>query len=115
MNGITILNTIEVNQSFVLFVSVIVPLLIMCVGLKLLATGTESHGDNSITWARAGLAVMIIGLFSFIGTNNRMFNDYYKHTRYEVSVDKSADMVRFKTLYKTLDKRGDIYVVIERE
>lgn len=112
MEGVTILNTIEVITSTwgfsiagLLFAIVALLILIGTIFSIIKDEGLEASVFGLIT----GISVFI-SLMCF-GTANEYF-DYYK---YQVIIDDSVSLTEFMEKYEILDQEGLIYTVKEKE
>ena len=109
MDGITILNTIEVtgisrNAIIVFMVSFFIALFLMFM---------LEVSENSCV-----LVYLFIDLIVFIGC---VFVSWYQsenhktgEIRYEVTIDDTVSMTEFNKKYEIIEQRGDIFVVKER-
>ena len=110
MDGVTILNTIEVtgisrNVIIAFMASFVIGLFLMAI-LEL--------SENSCV-----LVYLLIDLIVFIGC---VFVSWYQlenrktgELQYEVTIDDSVSMTEFNKKYEIIEQRGDIFVVKERE
>lgn len=114
MDGVTILNTIEVtgaskNVIIATLIGFVIALLIMFI----LEASEDSIFD---TFLLILLISNIFGLFAcfFVGTYQ---NENHKtvELRYEVTIDDTVSMTEFNKKYEIIEQRGDIFVVKERE
>lgn len=110
MDGVTILNTIELtgvgkNVIIALVVSFFIALFLMFI---------LQVSKNSCV-----LVFLLIDLIVFIGC---VFVSWYQlenrktgELQYEVTIDDSVSITEFNKKYEIVEQRGDIFVVKERE
>ena len=112
MEGVTILNTIEVMASTWGFS--IVGLIIAILSLLFLIGIIFSIIKNEvfITSFLSMLVVfdVLISIMCFSSAN-----EYFDHYEYQVIIDDSVSLVEFTEKYEILDQEGLIYTVKEKE
>ena len=109
MDGVTILNTIEVTGiSRIVIIAFMASFII---GLFLMSILELS--ENSCV-----LVYLLIDLIVFIGC---VFVSWYQsenhktgEIRYEVTIDDTVSMTEFNKKYEIIEQRGDIFVVKEK-
>lgn len=110
MDGVTILNTIEVTGASK---NVIIATLI-CFVIALLIMFILKASEDSIfdTFLLILLIGDVFGLFAcfFVGTYQ---NENHKtgELQYEVTIDDTVLMTEFNKKYEIIEQRGDIFVV----
>ena len=114
MDGVTILNTIEVTGASK---NVIIATLI-CFVIALLIMFILKASEDSIfdTFLLILLIGDVFGLFTcfFVGTYQNG-NHKTGELQYEVTIDDTVSMTEFNKKYEIIEQRGDIFVVKERE
>ena len=112
MEGVTILNTIEVMGSTWGFsiVGLIVAILTLFVLIGTILSITKDGGSEIFLSSLVVAIGIFISLMCF-GTANEYF-DYYK---YQVIIDDSVSLIEFMEKYEILDQEGLIYIVREKE
>lgn len=112
MEGVTILNTIEVMASTWGFS--IVGLIIAILTLFILIGTIFSIIKNEvfITYFLSPFVVFgfVISTMCFSSAN-----EYFDHYEYQVIIDDSVSLVEFTEKYEILDQEGLIYTVKEKE
>ena len=106
MDGIQILNTIEIQQnSSIADFGVI--LIILGVFLALIAIGCNER-KMIIMFS----IIALVGLILLCYTEG---TEIETKTRYETIIDKSVSYIELTEKYKIIDQRGDIWVLEEKE
>ena len=112
MEGVTILNTIEVMECTWGFS--IVGLIIAILSLLFLIGIIFSIIKNEV------IITSFLSLFVVFGVviSTMCFgsvNEYFDHYKYQVIVDDSVSLIEFTEKYEILDQEGLIYTVKEKE
>ena len=128
MNGVTILDTIEIyNVSGWQFVLGMVPLIlgaIICFVRMYIAynKGTEEEKANMMIsykhWSPKELLVVVLGCILSVVLMvcmQKFCPADHVETQYEVSVDKTVSLVDFYDRYTIIEERTDTFLVKERE
>ena len=112
MEGVTILNTIEVMGSTWGFsiIGLIVAILSLFILISIIFSVIKDEGAESILLSLVAAVGIFISLMCF-GTANEYF-DYYK---YQVIIGDSVSLTEFMEKYEILDQEGLIYIVKEKE
>lgn len=112
MEGVTILNTIEVMASTWGFS--IVGLIIAILSLLFLIGIIFSIIKNEVIITSFLSLLVVFGVI----ISTMCFgsaNEYFDHYEYQVIVDDSVSLVEFTEKYEILDQEGLIYTVKEKE
>ena len=112
VEGITILNTIEVMGSTWGFsiVGLIIAILTLFILIGVIFGIIKNEGPEAVLLSLLAVLGVLISLMCF-GTANEYF-DYYK---YQVIIDDSVSLTEFMEKYEILDQEGLIYTVKEKE
>lgn len=112
MEGVTILNTIEVMASTWGFsiAGLIVAILTLFILIGAIFSIVKDEGPEATLLCAVAVVGIFVSLMCF-GTANEYF-DYYK---YQVVIDDSVSLTEFMEKYEILDQEGLIYTVKEKE
>lgn len=112
MEGVTILNTIEVMAGTWGFsvMGLIVAILTLFILIGIIFSIIKNEGLEAALLSLFVALGVLISLMCF-GTANEYF-DYYK---YQVIIDDSVSLTDFMEKYEILDQEGLIYTVKEKE
>lgn len=111
MDGITILNTIVVDECAHWVLPVSLSLAIVCIGAFLLMI-TSSGGADTICFgivsvlALIGVLIIVIGSQKHWRTNER--------NQYECIIDDSVSINEVYENYNVIERRGEIWVLEEK-
>lgn len=111
INGVTELNSIDVYTTpwwlaITLFISIV--LLVIC-AITMANIQKPSRSLVLVLGISAIILVVVVGALG-ISCSFGVF-DEYSYTKYEVIVDDTVNVNDFNNTYKTIEQRGDIYVV----
>lgn len=113
MDGITILNTIDVySDKRALIISLMFFIAINIVGIALCINEKIKH-DNIISGAIIMLICFFLGLVFSVAISNYAKKEYV-YTQYEVLIDDSVNLKEFNEKYEIIDQRGEIYTIKEK-
>lgn len=112
MDGITILNVTEVSENSTLLLVVIIVIMIGAIVNTvnlLLSTDTKQCVQYGIlTLLLLALSIVVV----FAMDKNREANT---HNQYECLIDKSVSMEDIYEKYTVIERRGDIWVLEDKE
>ena len=112
MEGITILNTVEVMASTWGFS--IAGLFFAIVTLLILIVAIFNTIYDEISGAACFYSIAAFGIFVSL-LNFGSANEYFDHYKYQVIIDDSVSLTEFMEKYEILDQEGLIYTVKEKE
>ena len=112
MEGVTILNTIEVMTGTWGFsvIGLLIAILTLFILIGVIFSIIKNEGLEAALLSLFVALGVLISLMCF-GTANEYF-DYYK---YQVIIDDSVSLTEFMEKYEILDQEGLIYTVKEKE
>ena len=106
MDGVQILNTIEIQQNSPI-ADLGVMLLILGAFLALIAIGCN---ERKMLIMFSIIALVGLILLCYIGRT-----EIKTKTRYETIIDKSVSYIELTEKFKVIEQRGDIWVLEEKE
>ena len=114
MDGVTILNTIELTGvSMETWVVLLVSGFILCALMLFPAPTVSSNTENLII-----LLVVVDVIILFSSMFVAVYQSENRKTgklQYEVTIDDTVSMTEFNKKYEIVEQRGDIFVVKERK
>ena len=114
MDGVTILNTIELTDaSFGTVVTLVITGVVFFILLFCMWLTSGSKVDNLLFFLFVVDAIVIL-----VNTAIAAYqSENYKtgEIQYEVTIDDSVSMTEFNKKYEIVEQRGDIFVVKERK
>lgn len=111
MTGVTILNTIEVVITGNIALGLIVGGFVGCALFGILLI-VSSYNDNLFfTWL-SGICCLISACCIVAGGFS---SPKFHHYEYEVLIDEEVNLVDFYEKYDIIEKKGEIYVIKEKE
>lgn len=106
MEGVRILNEISPMSAGIYFcIGLFIALGILILSLSLIATLDK----------RSRFIPILISLIPFMIAIILFYTQYTKPMKYEAIIDDNVKISEFEEKYKIIKKRGDIYVIEERE
>ena len=113
MDGVTILNTIELTgTSPGAFVTLVITGLLFLI-LMSCAEPINPKADGLVIFLIASSAIAFLvcmGIMVYQSENRKT-----GELQYEVTIDDTVSMTEFNKKYEIIEQRGDIFVVKERE
>ena len=114
MDGVTILNTIELTDaSFGTVVTLAITGVVFIILLFCMWLTSGSKVDNLLFFLFVVDAIVILvntAIATYQSENHKT-----GEIQYEVTIDDSVSMTEFNKKYEIVEQRGDIFVVKERE
>lgn len=114
MDGVTILNTIELtNASLGVFVALVITGLLFLTLMSVVPETDSPKTNNLVIFLIASSAIafiVCIGIAAYQSENHKT-----GELQYEVTIDDSVSMTEFNKKYEIVEQRGDIFVVKERK
>ena len=107
MEGVRILNEIS-SISEDVWISIG---LFILIGIVVLLYGLTSCDFDR----RSKIGMSLVSLVPFIIAIIVFFTNYLSPMKYEVIIDDNVKLVEFEEKYRIIERRGNIYVVEERE
>lgn len=113
MDGVTILNTIELTApSPGVIVTLVVTGLLFLILISVPET-SSSKTDNLVIFLIVSSAIAFLVCMSIVIYQSD--NHKTGKLQYEVTIDDSVSMTEFNKKYEIVEQRGDIFVVNERK
>ena len=112
MEGVTILNTIEVMASTWGFsiIGLIIAILTLFILIGTIFSITRNEGLEACLLS----LIVVVGIFVSLMCFNTA-NEYFDYYKYQVVIDDSVLLTEFMEKYEILDQEGLIYTVKEKE
>lgn len=111
MDGITILNTIVINECAKWILPTILVLSIVCIGTFLLML-ISSGGTDTICLGITSTLALISVLIIFIGSKSRWRTN--ERNQYECIIDNSVGINEVYENYDVIERRGEIWVLEDK-
>ena len=112
MDGITILNVTEVSENSTLL---LVALIFLAIG-AIINTANLLLSDDAKQCILYGIfTITLLALSIVVGVTMDKDREANKHNQYECLIDKSVSMEDVYEKYTVIERRGDIWVLEDKE
>lgn len=112
MDGITLLNVTEVSENSTLF---LVALIFLIIGAILNTANLLLSTDTKQCVLYGIFTVTLLALSIVVGTTMDKDREENAHTQYECLIDKSVSLEDVYEKYTVIERRGDIWVLEDKE
>ena len=112
MDGITILNVTEVAENSTLF---LVALIFLIMGAILNTVNLLLSTDTKQCVLYGIFTVTLLALSIVVGVTMNKDREANAHNQYECLIDKSVSMEDVYEKYTVIERRGDIWVLEDKE
>lgn len=109
MDGITVLNKIDIMKTPNLFIFVAILGVVFLFILTFIAANTNNSSLVCID------VFLLFCLFIFVLCLAGGVFDKYSYTKYEVTIDNSVKITEFLDTYEVVEQRGDIWVIKDKK
>ena len=124
MNGITIINSIDINTlAFWQFVVGMIPLIISAIiyfvklHTALKNRTLEEQNNNTVSFDNKNLLIIFIGgllSFIFLFSMGKYCPAEYIETQYEIKIDNSVSFYEVYDNYSILAEKDNTFIVVEK-
>lgn len=112
MDGITILNVTEVSENSTLL---LIALIFLVIGAIINTVNLLLSDDTEHCVLYGIFTVTILVLSIVVGVTMDKDREANKHNQYECLIDKSVSMEDVYEKYTVIERRGDIWVLEDKE
>lgn len=112
MDGITILNVTEVSENSTLL---LVALIFLMIGAIVNTVNLLLFTDTKQCVLHGIFILILLALSIVVGVTMNKNREANKHNQYECLIDKSVSMEDVYEKYTVIERRGDIWVLEDKE